>query len=267
MIVSNTADAVTVANPATSLTIDAGSAADKVNVFGFGTGYTASTTITSLAATPLDTLDWAAWLAPAANNSVSLTAYTINVSNAASIAVTGTGTASLTSFANVYFDPGTSVGVVNGNLTVSANAQSSHTGASFHGVALNGGARSSTGSGNISVTGYSGTSGGNFAALAVQRRHDHLHIHGDRYGLRPVAYGGLHRLRPGDDRFWDQDQQSPRGTSALRPSELRPQPPRAITGCTCSTARSAIHRLGHDHDYGDRPGAGPTPCRAMSACT
>ncbi len=161
-VISTIGDLVVLANPgsAGSLTVNGGTgtSADTINVNSFGSGFNAALTIAAGASSGSSVIDFGASLAPAANNGLTLSADTINVTDDAAIALSGTGAASLTAVRNIYFDPGTSISVVNGNLTLSANASAA--GGSFNGIVLNGGTLQTSGTGNISLTAYSGNASG-----------------------------------------------------------------------------------------------------------
>ena len=161
-VISTLGDLVALANPgsAGSLTVNGGTGtgADTINVNSFGSGFSAALTIAAGASSGSSVINFGASLAPAAGNGLTLSADTINVTDDAAIALTGTGAASLTTVRNIYFDPGTGLSVVNGNLTISAHA-SATVGATFVGIDLNGATVQTSGTGNISLTGKSGNGG------------------------------------------------------------------------------------------------------------
>ena len=166
-VTSGSADLVALANPAASLTVDGGTGTNTVNVNGFGTGFNAGLTINA-ASTGSSAINFNTSLSPAANNGLTLSSDAISVLDAAAIALTGTGAASLATTRSIYFDPGTSLSVANGNLTM--NASPTTVAANFIGIDLNGATIETSGTGNISLSGKSGSSGTSSSNPGVRLR-------------------------------------------------------------------------------------------------
>jgi hypothetical protein len=76
------------------------------------------------------------------------------------ISTTGTGAVTIMTTRDISLAAGSSITTVNGDLTLSANQQPTPTSGGFTGVAVNGGTVQSTGTGNVTITGRGGTSGG-----------------------------------------------------------------------------------------------------------
>lgn len=83
------------------------------------------------------------------------------VFNASAVAsVTGSGVISIVTSKNITMAAGSSISAVDGNLTLEANQQATPSTGSFSGISLNGATLRTTGSGNISLAGRGGDTGG-----------------------------------------------------------------------------------------------------------
>ncbi len=146
------------ANPSNSLTINRGSVGDLLTINPLP-DFNASLGIGS-SLNPFGVLTFAGAVALASNKS--LTAYasgTIDFSTAsADLASIGTGAISLTTARNITFIAGSSVTTVNGDLTLSANQQTTATTGLFDGIDILGGLIQSTGTGAVTVQGRAGNS-------------------------------------------------------------------------------------------------------------
>lgn len=146
------------ANPSNSLTINRGSVGDLLTINPLP-DFNASLGIGS-SLNPFGVLTFAGAVALASNKS--LTAYasgTIDFSTAsADLATIGTGAISLTTARNITFIAGSSVTTVNGDLTLSANQQTTATTGLFDGIDILGGLIQSTGTGAVTVQGRAGNS-------------------------------------------------------------------------------------------------------------
>jgi|GEM_PF-5913899 len=83
----------------------------------------------------------------------------INVGTDANLVLSGTGTATLKASRNILLDSGSSVEVVDGNLTVEANQQATPTSGDFVGVLVDRGVIESAGSGTVTVKGKGAATG------------------------------------------------------------------------------------------------------------
>ncbi len=83
----------------------------------------------------------------------------VNFNASAQVVLSGTGTATVKASKNVLLASGSKLQVANGVLTVEANQQGSPSAGNFRGIFLNGGALTTTGTGNISLKGKGGTDG------------------------------------------------------------------------------------------------------------
>lgn len=94
---------------------------------------------------------------------------TIALANAsADLSATGTGSISLTTARDITLASGASVTTVNGNLTLNANQQTTATSGSFVGIDINAASVQSSGTGQVSVLGRGGDSGGSQIGIRVQ---------------------------------------------------------------------------------------------------
>jgi CSLREA domain-containing protein len=147
------------ANPANSLQIVRGNAADFLTING-PADFTASLALGS-AGNEFTQINFQGTLALAANKNlaafatgpIALLALTPNVSTS------GTGTISLTSASNIIVGIA-SVSVVNGDMTLSANQQASPTAGTFTGLTVEG-TLTTTGGGKIILAGKGGANAGN----------------------------------------------------------------------------------------------------------
>ena len=145
-------ETTTFANPTGSLTINSGHATDTLTLNTLP-DFNASLTIAA-AANLFSTVTFAGAVTLAANRSLSAQAFsTISLnSSSADIATSGSGSVSLTTLRDITMGLGASVNTVDGGITVSANAAGTHTD-SFVGISLDNAKITTSGTGNISLTG------------------------------------------------------------------------------------------------------------------
>ncbi len=162
---SGTFESTVFANPTNSLTINRGDSGDSL-VLNALPDFNASLSVGS-GASPFSSISLAGALTLAANKGVSFDATTISFSNTtADLVLSGTGAATLTAKKTISMANGSSISVVDGDVTLAANVGNTGTG-DFAGITLNGATIGSTGSGNISVTGKGGGTAGNLYGVSL----------------------------------------------------------------------------------------------------
>ena len=159
-------ETVQFANPSGSLTINAGSGNDVVVVASVDSAYGASLIINGDGGNDAVNLNADITFASGnfldvdlANDASAGDVDSITVGASANLKLSGSGGATLKASQNVALSGGSSVEVVDGNLTVEANQQAVPTGGSFVGVDVNNGLLHSSGTGIVTVKGR----GGDFA--------------------------------------------------------------------------------------------------------
>ena len=125
----------------------------------------------------------------ASNGNLDIDGQTVTLSTSSSdVSVSGTGTINIDASRNVVVSSGASLTTVNGNLTVSANQQTTATSGNFVGVDLNNGLIQATGTGAVTVKGTGGNdSAGSQIGVRVQAGGD---IIGGTSGLLTVTGTG-----------------------------------------------------------------------------
>ena len=154
------------ANPTGSLTINRGNAADTFS-FNGTPDFNASLTI-GTGANPFSLVALDGALTLLANKNLSAdSSGTLGLFDPSSdIVASGTGTISLTTTQAITLNTGASISVVNGNLTLNANIAGTTTG-NFVGIAINAATLTTSGTGNISLTGKGGIAAGTNEGIAV----------------------------------------------------------------------------------------------------
>lgn len=174
-------ESVTFANPTDSLTINAGSGNDTVNITSVDADgpFNAALTINGDAGN--DTINLNADITFAANMdlNVDLTddasegdVDTILVGTNTNLILAGTGAAILKASKNIALASGSSLTTVNGGITLSANASGMATG-NFNGLDANNATIQTTGTGNIVLQGHGGAdegSGTHFGVFCTRER-------------------------------------------------------------------------------------------------
>src|SRR6185436_4700489 len=139
------------ANPSGSLTINRGNATDFMTVAAVP-DFNASLTI-GTNANPFTEVDFTGTLALAANKNLSAeTTSVLNISTG--ISTSGTGTITLNSTRNIFISLG-GISVVNGNMTLTANTAGTNPDPTS-GILVSNAVLTTTGTGNISLTGRGG---------------------------------------------------------------------------------------------------------------
>jgi hypothetical protein len=153
---NGTFDTTTFVNPTGSLTIHRGTASDSLSVSALP-DFNASLVIGSAGA-EFASIAFAGGLALAANNSLSANATgAIALPNSTSnIAISGSGSVSLTTAQSISLSLGSSITSVNGNVTLSANQQVTPTSGNFMGVSITSAMIQTTGIGAITIQGKGG---------------------------------------------------------------------------------------------------------------
>lgn len=138
--------------------------ADNIVVEGFGTGFTGSLVIDGQGG-GADTVDLNGAVTFAANQSLTVSAETINAPNMTSdIATSGTGTISLTATQKIGLGSGSSLTTVNGGITLDANSAATQV-ADFVGVEANNATIQTTGTGNVLINGKGSEVGDDTASM------------------------------------------------------------------------------------------------------
>ncbi|MGZ0165047.1 MAG: hypothetical protein ACKVII_14085, partial [Planctomycetales bacterium] len=152
-------ESLTFNNPSGTLTINAGdTGVNTVNIGTLATSYPASIDINGGDAG--DTVNLTGTVTFAANNSLTVDADTINAPNAASdITTSGTGSVSLTAVQSILLSSDSSITTVDGEITLSANSAGTATG-DFTGLTTDDATIQTSGTGNISLTGFGGDDAG-----------------------------------------------------------------------------------------------------------
>ncbi|HPM81905.1 MAG TPA: kelch repeat-containing protein, partial [Candidatus Anammoximicrobium sp.] len=160
-------ETVQFANPSGSLTINAGSGDDIVTVASVDPAFNASLIINGDEGNDTVNLNGDITFASGNYLDVDLTddawagdADRITVGAGANLVLSGSGTATLKASRNVALASGSSVEVVDGNLTVEANQQATPTVGNFVGVDVDGGLLQSTGTGIVTIKGRGGNDSG-----------------------------------------------------------------------------------------------------------
>ena len=157
--VSTLGELTTFTNPTQLLRIVATHGTDTIDVGELATGY-ASIEIEADDASDVVNLNGALNFADNHTLTVSKVG-TVNLPNAASdIAVSGTGTVSISALRNIELATGSSITTVDGNLSLSANQQTPAASRDFVGIHIDGGTVQATGSGTVAVTGRGGDDAG-----------------------------------------------------------------------------------------------------------
>ncbi|MSR57620.1 MAG: matrixin family metalloprotease [Planctomycetaceae bacterium] len=166
---SSLGESVTFANPGSSLTINAGSGDDIVNVTSVNAAFEAALTVNGGADNDTVNLDTGITFAPGRNLDVDLQndvgapgTDAIHVGAGAHYLLSGTGSARLTASGNVALAIGSSVVTVDGDLTIEANQQALPTLFSSIGVDVNNALIQSSGTGQVAVRGRGGDQSGGF---------------------------------------------------------------------------------------------------------
>ncbi len=143
-------------NPTGSLTINRGSGSDTITT-GAIPDFNASLQLGS-AASPFQMLTFASGVTLGGDKSLTgFASGTISLpNNGSDVVVSGNGSISLTTASNIRLNPGASLSTENGNLTLSANRQTTATVANFIGIELADAVVQSSGTGNVTVTGRGG---------------------------------------------------------------------------------------------------------------
>lgn len=167
---STLGEAVTFANPSSSLTINAGTGNDTVTITSVDANGPFNAAMTVNGGIGDDTINLNADITFANNKSLDVDLTnddaspgidTINVGSNANLILSGTGAATLKASRNIAMAAGSSVTTVNGAITVVANSAGTASG-NFSGIELNDADLATLGTGTISLTG----SGGDDAASA-----------------------------------------------------------------------------------------------------
>ncbi|MCB1088794.1 MAG: PD40 domain-containing protein, partial [Verrucomicrobiae bacterium] len=165
---STLGESLSFAVPTGSLTINAGSGNDIINVTSVDAAFGASLILNGDAGN--DTVNLNGDITFAAdkhldvdlqNDATAGDADQVNFGTNANLILSGTGTATISASRNITFASGSSLETVNGNLTVEANQQATATAQDFDGVEVLGVVRV-TGLGALSVAGKGGTSSFNY---------------------------------------------------------------------------------------------------------
>jgi hypothetical protein len=150
-------ETTTFANPSGSVTLNRGSAGDMFAAHA-APDFTASLTVGTVAL-PFNAVAFDDALTLATNKSLTVEASSqINLDPLADLSTTGSGTVSLNG-RNIIFASGSSISVANGNLTLTANSAGTAAG-NFRGLEINGSTLTTSGTGNISLTGKGGVVAG-----------------------------------------------------------------------------------------------------------
>jgi autotransporter-associated beta strand protein len=147
-------------NPTNSLRINRGSNTDNLTVLDLvASGLNSSLTI-GAAASEFNAVTFNGPITLAADKSLAVNASgTISLPAAAKIATSGTGSVNLATTRNITQAANSTVTTVNGGITLSANRQATPTAANFVGITVNG-SISTSGTGNISLSGRGGNATG-----------------------------------------------------------------------------------------------------------
>ncbi|MCO6456926.1 MAG: Ig-like domain-containing protein [Pirellulaceae bacterium] len=159
-------ETVTFDNPTTSLTINAGNTGnDTVNIDSLAANYPASIVIDGQGG--VDTLNINDTVSLAVNRSLTASADTINLPNAASdIMTSGTGTIALTADRNIAQAADSGITSQHGGIMLEANASGTAAG-NFVGVSIDGSV-TTTGSGTVTILGTGGSGAGGVANIGVE---------------------------------------------------------------------------------------------------
>lgn len=168
-IKSTLGESVIFANPVNSLTIDAGSGDDTINISSVNAAYHAALMINGDAGSDVVNLDAGITFAPDRNLDVDLQNDTFDpgidaifVGPDAQLLLSGTGAGTLRASGNITLARGSSVITVDGDLTIEANQQAAPTVGNFIGVDINQALVQSNGTGLVTVIGKGGDDTGGF---------------------------------------------------------------------------------------------------------
>lgn len=191
----------TFASPSNSLAFNRGTATDTLTIQTL-TDFSANLTIGSAGA-PFSAISFSGSATLAANRSLNANAAgTIAFASSADWLLSGTGSASLTAARNISFGSGTTLSVVHGDLTLSANQQTPATAGNYIGIELNNATVHSSGSGQVAVSGRGGT-GGEGASSTVGLQHG-VSVYGGGV-LRGGVSGTLRVTGTGGNSVWGEN--------------------------------------------------------------
>src|ERR1043166_6057420 len=166
--------AVIFASPTDSLTIDAGTGNDVVNITSVDGGFHATLVING--GTGDDAIDVAADITFAADRNLDINLQNdaatpgvdqIRVATNANLLLSGTGSANLAASRSILLDSGSSIITADGNLTLAANQQSTATTGPFTGITVGSATVQSTGSGSVQLLGKGGSTSTNNYGVRV----------------------------------------------------------------------------------------------------
>lgn len=169
LLTSSLGHAITFANPSASLTIDAATGNDTVNINSFDSDGPFNAALAIAGGEGDDVLNLNADITFAAdhnldldfqNDSASPGIDTINIGAAANLILSGSGTATLRASRNISLATGSSLVTANGAILVEANQQTVATVGDFVGVRLDGGVIQATAAGVVTVRGRGGNGAG-----------------------------------------------------------------------------------------------------------
>lgn len=191
----------TFASPSNSLVLNRGAATDTLTIQALP-DFSANLTIGSAIA-PFSTIAFSGSATLAANHSLSAHATgTISFASSADWLLSGTGSAALTTARNISFGSGTTLSVVHGDLTLSANQQTTPTAGNYTGIEVNNGTVHSSGTGQVTVSGRGGTGGeGTFSTVGAQHG---VMIYGGGV-IRGGVSGTLRVTGTGGASLWDEN--------------------------------------------------------------
>ncbi|MFT7639036.1 MAG: hypothetical protein ACI9G1_000763, partial [Pirellulaceae bacterium] len=149
---STDGETTTFVNPTGSLTINGGAGVDLFNVNSLAASFPADVSINGEAG--IDGANLLSALTFAANKSLTVNANVVDVDD--SVAVTGTGKISISAERLIELNPTSSLSVVDGDLTLSANQGASVTTGNFIGIEIDSATLQTIGTGNIVITGRGG---------------------------------------------------------------------------------------------------------------
>jgi autotransporter-associated beta strand protein len=155
---STLGEIVTFLKPVSSMTINAGTGADTINISGIDSGFDASLTVNGDTGT--DSFNLSTGLTFAASNSLTIDVDEITFSSASADVVTsGSGSVALTADRFISLTSGSSVSTVDGGITLSANSAGAQT-ADFIGIEADNAMIQTTGTGAVQILGNGAETGG-----------------------------------------------------------------------------------------------------------